>query len=64
MPRVTFNDREYKTVHVKSPRGFGVWAFMPNTADDWMFSPPMKFTDAKKWAREEAPEATEFKVGP
>jgi len=62
--KATFNTREYERSHFKKPRGYGVWAFMDESGDDWMFSPQMTYTDAKAWAKEQKPAAREFTVGP
>lgn len=56
MPKPTIETTPYELWHGRSPRGRGVWAFCPfskrNAEDrqDWIVaSPPMTFTEAKKW---------------
>jgi hypothetical protein len=59
-----FDTSDYKRSHSKAPRGEGCWAFAPNTTGEYMFSTSMSYTEAKQWAREQAPDATMFDVGP
>jgi len=58
-----FDNSEYKRSHFKAPKGEGSWAFMPDNSDEWMFSPCMSFSEAKRWAEDRAPEAKSFMVG-
>lgn len=61
---VRFDTSDFRRSHMKEPKGRGCWAFAPDTTGEWIFSPMMTFTEAKAWAREQAPEATVFSVGP
>lgn len=64
MTTARFETSEFKRSHGKAPRGTGAWAFRPDTTGEWVFSPCMTFTEAKKWVREQHPEAKVFAVGP
>lgn len=47
--------REYENSHGHGPRGRGSWAFQVGSdVTDVLWSPSMTYTEAKKWAREQA----------
>jgi hypothetical protein len=54
----TFKTWDYRFSHGRMPRGEGTWAFCDDnlTGRDYLqhaiFSPPMAFSEAKKWAAE------------
>lgn len=55
MITVYFNDRPYRTSHMKAPRGYGSWAFsFSEGGADAIFAPSSTYQDAKRWARNEA----------
>ncbi|MTH62158.1 hypothetical protein [Paracoccus litorisediminis] len=62
MTRPTFDTRDYERSWGRTPRGRGSWAFATET-DDWILSPSLTYTEAKRWAREQRPEADHFTVG-
>lgn len=59
---VTFNTRNYRTLHGSEPRGRGAWAFTPDCESDCFFTPCMTYTEAKKFAKDKYPEETLFYV--
>ena len=63
-----FDTREFEFSHGRKPRGEGVWAFMPmdhaTEDDEFMFSPTMTFSEAKRWAKDQMPNVEDFSVGP
>jgi len=48
-----FSDRPYVSSHLKSPKGFGTWAFSEDQQGrDMIFTPTaMTLTNAKKWLK-------------
>jgi hypothetical protein len=58
-----FNSEDFFRAHFKKPRGMGCWAFKADNSNEWIFSSFMSFSDAKKWAKEQAPDAKEFAIG-
>ena len=65
MTKIEFNTRKYETSHLTTPRGRGSWAFQPTSAyfkngdydsEQTLWSPSMTYTEAKAWARRNAPD--------
>lgn len=64
MTAATFDTAEFFRSHGRQPRGTGCWAFKADGQTEWMFSPSMSFSQAKAWAKAQAPNARRFTVGP
>jgi hypothetical protein len=58
-----FDTREYEASHGQKPRGRGSWAFQVEDDILPVFSPSMTYTEAKRWVRQQNPDARYFKVG-
>ena len=50
-PAIIFETREYRSSHLREPRGRGSWAF--RHLDETIWSPSMTYGEAKRWARAE-----------
>ena len=62
---VTFDTKNYRTLHRHEPKGKGVWAFTPEfhaSESESFFTPCLTYTDAKKFAKAKYPNATLFYV--
>lgn len=65
--KVEFDTSPFYRSHRKEPKGYGSWAFGPDyNADvsECLFSPSMTYTQAKKWVKEQIPDARIFYVMP
>lgn len=62
-----FDTTPFYRSHLKEPRGYGGWVFGPEADADvsrCLFAPSSTYAQAKKWAREQVPDASIFYVMP